>query len=103
MESYVSTMNCRFLISKFGMLEEYLLDLHHKFHITTITATWLESSNDLSFFQLDGSDMYHVDRGKKNDGGVAIYIQNSQCVAIIRGNALAITASPRTYAQELVE
>ena len=50
------------LISKFGMLEEYLIDLHHKFEIITITETWFESSTDLSFFQLDGYDMYHLDQ-----------------------------------------
>ena len=60
------------------MLEEYLLDLHHKFDITTITETWFKSSTDLSFFQLDGYYMYHLDRGNKNCGGVAIYIQNIQ-------------------------
>ena len=53
-ESHISIMNlnCRSLISKFGMLEEYLLDLHHTFDIA-ITETWLKSSTDLSFFQVE--------------------------------------------------
>ena len=58
------------------MLEEYLLDLHHKFDIITITKTWFISCIDLSFFKLDGYDMYHLGRGNKYVGGVAIYIQN---------------------------
>ena len=70
-------LNCRSLISKFGMLEEYLLDLHHKFDIITLTETWLKSSSNLSFFKLDEYDMYHLDGGNKNGGGVAIYIQNT--------------------------
>ena len=75
-ESHISIMNlnCRSIISKFCILEEYLLDLHHKFGIITITETWFISSNDLSFLQLHGHDMYHLDRGIKNGGGVAIYI-----------------------------
>ena len=56
------------------MLEEYLLDLHHKFDIMTITKTWFRSSTYLSFFQLDGYDMYYLDRGNKIGGGAAIYI-----------------------------
>ena len=56
------------------MLEEYLLDLHHKFDIISITETWFMSSTDLSFFKLDGHDMYHLDRNSKNGSGVAIYI-----------------------------
>ena len=38
MKHHISIMNlnCRSLISKFGMLEEYLIDLHHKFDIITI-------------------------------------------------------------------
>ena len=41
-KKHISTMNlnCRSLILKFGMLEEYLTDLHHKFDIITITETW---------------------------------------------------------------
>ena len=50
----IMNLNCRSLISKFGMLEEYLIDLHHKFDIITITETWFKLSTDLSFFQLDG-------------------------------------------------
>ena len=65
-------LNCRSINSKF-----YMLDLHHKFNIITITETWFRSSTDLSYFQLDGYDMYHLDRGNKNVGGVAIYIQNT--------------------------
>ena len=47
------------------MLEEYFLDMYHKFDIIMITETWFKSSSDLSFFQLDGYDMYHSDRGNK--------------------------------------
>ena len=78
-------LNCRSLISKFGMLEEYLIDLHHKFDIT-IT----EPSTDLSFFQLDLYDMYHLHRGDKNGGGVAIYIQNTLRHTIINHMTYAI-------------
>ena len=69
-------LNCRSLISKFGMLEEYLLDFHHKFYIITITETWFSLNTYLSFFQLDVYDMYHLDRGNKNSGRVEtnIYI-----------------------------
>ena len=70
-------LDCRSLISKFGMLEEYLIDLHHKFDIITITETRFMSSTDLSFFLLDGYDMHNLDRGNKNGGRVAIYIQNT--------------------------
>ena len=56
------------------MFEEYLLDLHHKFDIITITETWFKPSTDLSIFQLDGYDIYHLDTGNKNGGWVAIYI-----------------------------
>ena len=52
---------CRSLISKLGMLEEYVRDLHHKFYIITITEAWFKSSTDLSFFQFDEYDMYHLD------------------------------------------
>ena len=84
-ESHISTMNldCTSLISKFGMFEEYLLDLHNKFDIITITEAWFESSTDLSLFQLDGYDMYHLDRGNKKGGGVAIYIQDTLRHSII--------------------
>ena len=91
-ENHISIMNlnCRSLISKFGMLEEYLIDLHHKFDIITITETWFKSSTDLSYFQLDGYDMYHLDRGNKNGGGVAIYMQNTLRHSIINHMTYAI-------------
>ena len=91
-ENHISIMNlnCRSLISKLGMLEEYLIDLHHKFDIIAITETWFKSNTDLSFFQLDGYDMYHLDRGNKNGGGVAIYIQNTLRHSIINHMTYAI-------------
>ena len=51
-ENHISIMNlnCRSKILKFGMLEEYLIDLHHKFDIITIAEGRFESSTDLSFF-----------------------------------------------------
>ena len=58
-------LNCRRLISKFYMLKEYLIDLHHKFDIITITETWFRSSINLSFFKLDGYHIYHLDRGNQ--------------------------------------
>ena len=59
-ENHISIMNlnCSSLISKFGMLEEYLIDLHHKFDIITITETWFRSNTDLQFFQIDRYDRY---------------------------------------------
>ena len=81
---------CRSLISKFGMLKEYLHDLHHKFDIITISETWLNSSTDLSFFQLDGYDIYHLDRGNENGGGVAIHIQDTLIHSIINHMTYAI-------------
>ena len=57
------------------MLEEYLLDLHHKFDVITLTY--------LSFLQLDGYDNYHLDRCNKNDGGIAIYFLNTLRHSII--------------------
>ena len=72
------------------MLEEYLIDLHHKFDIITITETWFNSYTDLSFYQLDGYDMYHLDRGNKNGGGVALYIQNTLKHSIINHMTYAI-------------
>ena len=92
MESHISIMNLNYrsLISKFGMLEEYLLDLHHKFDNITIMETWSKSSTDLSFFQPDRYDMYHLDRGNKNGGGVAIYIQNTLKHSIINHMTYAI-------------
>ena len=59
------------------MLEEYLLDLHHKFDVITLAETWFKSSTYLSFLQLDGYDNYHLDRCNKNDGGIAIYFLNT--------------------------
>ena len=67
-----------------GMLEEYLLDLHHKFYIIAIPETLFKSSSDLSFLQLDGYDMNHLDRGNKNGGLVAMYIQNTPKYSIIK-------------------
>ena len=72
------------------MLEEYLIDLHNKFDIITITETWFKLSTDLSFFQLDGYDMYHLDRGNKNGGGVAVYTQNTPKHSIINHMTYAI-------------
>ena len=72
------------------MQEEYLIDLHHQFDIITITETWFRSSTDLSFFQLDVYDMYLLDRGNKNGGGVAIYTQNTLRHSIINHVTYAI-------------
>ena len=72
------------------MIEEYVIDLHHKFDIITITETWFKSSTDLSFFKLDGHDMHHLDRGNKNGGGAAIYIQNTLRHSIINHVTYAI-------------
>ena len=83
-------LNCRSLISKLGMLEEYFIDLHHKIDIITITETWSKSNGDLSFIQLDGYNMYHLDRGNKNGGGAAIYTQNTLKHSIINHMTYAI-------------
>ena len=48
------------------------------------------SSTDLSFFQLDGNDIYNLDRGNRNGGGVAIYIQNTLKHSIINHMTYAI-------------
>ena len=68
---------------KFVMLDEYLPDLHHKIDIINITETWLRSSPDLSFFQLDGYDTDHLDRGSENGGGAVICTQNTLRHSII--------------------
>ena len=73
------------------MLDEYLLDLHYKFDIIiTTTETWFRSSTNLSILQLDGYDMYHLDRGNKNGGGVEIYIENNLRHSIINHMTYAI-------------
>ena len=92
MENHISIMNLNYrsLIGKFGMFEKYFLDLHHKFDIITIAEARFRSSTDLSFFLLDGDDMYHLGRGNKNGGGVAIYIQNTHIHSIINHMAYVI-------------
>ena len=72
------------------MFEEYLLDLHHNSDIITITETWFKSSTDLSIFKLNGYDTYHLDRGNKNGGGVAIYIQDTLRHSIVNHLTYAI-------------
>ena len=84
------------------MLEEYLIDLHHEFDIITITETWLISSTDLSFNQLDGYDMYHLDRGNKNGGEVAIHIQNTLRHSIINHMTYAIDDVPECLSVEVL-
>ena len=44
----------------------------------------------MSFYQLDGYDMYHLDRGDKNSGGVAIYMLNTLRHSIVNHSTIAV-------------
>ena len=63
--------NARSLKTNFHKIKDYILELNVKFDIIAITETWIETSliND---FNLNNYDAFHITRGTRRGGGVAI-------------------------------
>ncbi|KAJ8031441.1 hypothetical protein HOLleu_24631 [Holothuria leucospilota] len=75
--------NCRSLYANFSSLETYLNELNLKFDIIAISETWLNLDSNTALYELDGYDMFHVDRSNRRGGGVAVYVKNSLAYKVI--------------------
>ena len=53
-------------------IKDYILELNVKFDIIAITETWIEPSL-ISDFCIQNYDAFHITRGTRRGGGVAIY------------------------------
>ena len=67
--------NCRSLNSNHDKIEHYLHELSYKFDVIAMTETWAKPETEFDF-DLEGYDVYHLDRKDKKGGGVAIFINN---------------------------
>ena len=63
--------NARSLKTNFQKIKERILELYVKFDIITISETWIETDL-IDDFNINNYDAYHITRGIRRGGGVAI-------------------------------
>ena len=64
--------NARSLKTNFHKIKDYILELNINFDIIAITETWIEP-NLISDISINNYDAFHITRGTRRGGGVAIY------------------------------
>uniref|UniRef100_A0A1A8FIK2 Helentron 4 helitron-like transposon replicase/helicase/endonuclease n=1 Tax=Nothobranchius korthausae TaxID=1143690 RepID=A0A1A8FIK2_9TELE len=74
--------NSRSLHTHFSQIKDLLRSLKYKFQIIAISETWLTKETD-SCLELEGYNMFNVNRNNKKGGGVAFYVQkHTECKVI---------------------
>ena len=65
--------NARSIKANFEKISSYIYEFKQIFDIVAISETWLTSDSDLNMYQLEGYDMFHINRTEKKGGGVALF------------------------------
>ena len=68
-------LNIRSARKNLSQLENYLINIHHKFSIIALTETWFRE-DDCDLYNLYGYTSECVNRTRSNGGGVALLIKN---------------------------
>ena len=71
-------INARSLKTNFQKIKHYILELNLQFDIIAISETWTDPDL-IDDFNINSYDAYHVTRGIRRGGGVAIYTNKELC------------------------
>ena len=77
--SYFSVfhLNVRSLMPKLDDLQQYLVEITHKFSVIGISETWLKNDNEAFIHHLPGYSFVNNNRKTKNGGGVGMFYISS--------------------------
>ena len=81
--------NARSLKTNFHKIKDYILELNINFDIIAITETWIEP-NLISDFNINNYDAFHITRGTRRGGGVAIYTNKKLSGALAESKSFVI-------------
>jgi len=81
--------NARSLKTNFHKIKDYILELNINFDIIAITETWIEP-NLTSDFNINNYDAFHITRGTRRGGGVAIYTNKKLSGALAESKSFVI-------------
>jgi len=81
--------NARSLKTNFHKIKGYILELNINFDIIAITETWIEP-NLISDFNINNYDAFHITRGTRRGGGVAIYTNKKLSGALAESKSFVI-------------
>lgn len=73
----------------FFKIQDCLTQLNKNFSAIAISETWL-NEEQTSTVQIEGFDLYTINRSNKRGGGVALYIRSSYHSEIIRNMSFSI-------------
>ena len=81
--------NARSLKTNFHKSKDYILELNVNFDIIAVTETWIEP-NLISDFSVNNYDAFHITRGNRRGGGVAIYINKKLSGALAESKSFVV-------------
>ena len=81
--------NARILNTNFHKIKYYILELNVKFDIIAITETRIEPSL-ISDFNIKNYDAFHITRGTRRGGGVALYTNKHLSGALIESKSFVV-------------
>ncbi|KAL7382736.1 hypothetical protein ABVT39_027076 [Epinephelus coioides] len=82
--------NSRSLNSNLSKIKHCLKQLKNKFTVIAISETWL-SEEQTALVEIEGYEMYHMNRKQKKGGGVAVYIEKTYRSKTIKDMSEAIS------------
>ena len=76
--------NARSLKCNFNSICDCINNLNYSFDVIAISETWIDDSFDVNYINIDGYNLYHINRNYKKGGGVALYVKNNlKCKLIV--------------------
>ena len=93
-------VNARRLKTNFHKIKDYILELNVNFDIIAITETWIEP-NLISGICINNYDAFHITRGTRRGGGVAIYTNKNLSGALAEGKSFVVENIPECVTVEL--
>ena len=70
-------INCRSIRSKFNEICNFVLNLKCNFDVLAMSETWLNEKDNLDLYNIDGYKMCNCNRGKKQGGGVVLFVKDT--------------------------
>ena len=81
--------NARSLKTNFQKIKHYILELNLQFDIIAISETWTDPDL-IDDFNINSYDAYHVTRGIRRGGGVAIYTNKELSCKMVETKSIAV-------------
>ena len=72
----IISFNCRSLRANFKYISDCLAGIENKFHVITLTETWLNERDDINMYSLEGYTFHCINRKNIRGGGVGMCIKS---------------------------